>query len=67
MLSPKSGRFFLNVPQLAKFMTTSQFLPKLTPDYQKYTKELESIGGTTTTLNNWSTRYDVHVNFVKKP
>ena len=66
LISPKSGQFFFNVPQLAKFMETSQFLPKLTPEYKKYTKEFETIGGTSTTLNDWSTRYEVNVNFVKK-
>ena len=65
-LNPKSGRFFLDVPQLTKFMSTSQFLPKLTPEYQKYAKEFESIGGTSTTLNDWSTRYDVQIHFLKK-
>ncbi|MEM9137824.1 MAG: DUF3352 domain-containing protein, partial [Cyanobacteria bacterium P01_F01_bin.42] len=65
-LSQKSGQFFLNVPLLVNVMDSSQFLPKLTPEYQNYTKEFESIGGTSTTLNDWSTRYDVNVNFVKK-
>lgn len=66
-LSPQSGQFFLEVPQLTQFMTTSQFLPKLTPKYQKYAKEFEAVGGTSTNLNDWSTRYDVQVHFLKKP
>ena len=65
-LTPKSGQFFFDVTQLTKFMGSSPFLPKLTPEYQKYAKEFESVGGTSTTLNDWSTRYQVNVGFLKK-
>ena len=63
---PQSGQFFFDVTQLTKFMGASPFLPKLTPDYQKYAKEFESVGGTSTTLNDWSTRYQINVGFLKK-
>ncbi len=65
-ISPKSGQFFFDIPKTVALMESSTFLPKLAPAYQKYAREFEVIGGTSATPNDWSTRYDLQVNFKKK-
>lgn len=60
-----SGQFFLDVPRTTTFSQTSKFLPKIAPSFLKYTQEINALGATSNTPNNWSTRYDINLEFRK--
>jgi hypothetical protein len=61
-----SGQFFLDVPRTTTFSQTSKFLPKIAPSFLKYTQEINALGATSNTPNNWSTRYDINLEFRKQ-